>query len=183
MSRNLALQTPLLVAALFACAAAQAATMSKVDYEAGKTRIGADYSVNTARCESFAGNANAVCIEEAKATQRVDRADLEYGYSGSASDRKKAMEERAESAYAVAKEKCGAKAGNDRDVCIQEASATKATAMSQIKMGKAISDARGEDAQNARDAEYKVAAQKCDAYSGDAKDSCMAAAKARFGKS
>ena len=33
-----------------------------------------------------------------------------------------------------------------------------------------------------RDADYKVAAEKCDAATGDAKASCMAAAKAKYGK-
>jgi hypothetical protein len=33
-----------------------------------------------------------------------------------------------------------------------------------------------------RDANYKVAAEKCDALAGDAKSACIADAKARFGK-
>ena len=32
------------------------------------------------------------------------------------------------------------------------------------------------------DADYKVAAEKCEALAGDAKSSCMASAKAKFGK-
>jgi len=47
------------------------------------------------------------------------------------------------------------------------------------KIGEAEDDA----SQAKRDADYKVAAEKCDALSGDAKASCSAAAKARFGKS
>jgi hypothetical protein len=34
-----------------------------------------------------------------------------------------------------------------------------------------------------KDADYKVAIEKCDALAGDAKASCVAAAKAKFGKS
>jgi hypothetical protein len=34
-----------------------------------------------------------------------------------------------------------------------------------------------------RDAEYKVAVEKCDAMSGAAKSSCVKEAKARYGKS
>ncbi|SEB26419.1 hypothetical protein [Variovorax sp. YR216] len=33
-----------------------------------------------------------------------------------------------------------------------------------------------------RDADYKVAVEKCDAMAGDAKGNCIAAAKQRFGK-
>ena len=32
------------------------------------------------------------------------------------------------------------------------------------------------------DADYKVAAEKCDTLAGDAKSSCVASAKARYGK-
>jgi len=32
------------------------------------------------------------------------------------------------------------------------------------------------------DADYKVALEKCDALSGDAKNSCVAAAKTKYGK-
>ena len=32
------------------------------------------------------------------------------------------------------------------------------------------------------DADYKVAAEKCDAMAGDAKSACVASAKARYGK-
>ena len=34
-----------------------------------------------------------------------------------------------------------------------------------------------------KDADYKVPIEKCDALAGDAKSSCVAAAKAKFGKS
>ncbi len=50
-------------------------------------------------------------------------------------------------------------------------------------MGKQISETRVDGAQEKLDADYKVATEKCDAMSGDAKSSCVAAAKARFGKS
>ena len=44
--------------------------------------------------------------------------------------------------------------------------------------------ARQVDAGDAkRDANYKVAVEKCDAMAGDAKASCLSAAKVSFGKS
>lgn len=183
MNTSFICKTPLIVAAILGLSLAQAATLSRTDYEASKTRIGAEYKNNDARCGSFAGNAKDVCSEEAMATQRIARAELEYAYSGKDSDRAKVLVEKAQSAFAVAKEKCGAKAGNDKDVCIEEAKASETTMLSDIKMGQAISDAKSAAAADVREADYKVAAQKCDAYSGDAKDSCVAAAKARFGKS
>jgi hypothetical protein len=183
MNTSFIRKTPMIVATILGLSLAQAGTMSKTDYDAGKTRIGADYKNNDARCGSFAGNARDVCTEDAMATQRIARAELESTYTGTESDHGKVLVEKAESAFAVAKAKCGAKAGNDKDVCIEEARASETTMLSDIKMGKAISDARSAAAADVREADYKVAAQKCDVYSGEAKDNCVAAAKARFGKS
>ena len=43
-------------------------------------------------------------------------------------------------------------------------------------------EARMDANKDKRDADYKVAAEKCDTMSGDAKSSCVASAKARYGK-
>ena len=37
-------------------------------------------------------------------------------------------------------------------------------------------------AKDKRDADYQVAAEKCDALGGDAKSACLGQAKARFGR-
>ena len=50
------------------------------------------------------------------------------------------------------------------------------------KLGKEIGAAKKDAAADKLDADYKVAIEKCDALAGDAKSSCVAAAKAKFGK-
>jgi hypothetical protein len=50
-------------------------------------------------------------------------------------------------------------------------------------MGKEIGEAKKDAAADKRDADYNVAVEKCDALAGDAKTGCIAAAKAKFGKS
>jgi hypothetical protein len=47
--------------------AAYADTMSKAEYAAGKTRTSAAYKADMSACNSRAGNAKDVCVEEAKA--------------------------------------------------------------------------------------------------------------------
>ena len=89
---------------------------------------------------------------------------------------------KAESAYAVAREKCDDQAGNAKDVCVKEAKAVEVKALADAKLGKKIGEARKEPADDKRNADYKVAAEKCDAMAGDAKASCITAAKANFGK-
>jgi len=162
---------------------AQAATMSKADFRADKSRISATYKTDKAACATRSGNAKDICIEEAKAVEKVARAELEYGYTGKAKDHDKVLVAKAETAYAVAKEKCDDRAGNDKDVCVKEAKSVETKALADARMGKQISEAKTDAAQDKREAEYKVAAEKCDALAGDAKTTCMTAAKARFGKS
>ena len=183
MNKTLALKHSLIVAALLALPLAQAATMAKPDYKAAKSQISADYKAAKAACGSMSANAKDICVEEAKAKEKVARAELEYGYTGKAKDQNKILVAKAESTYAVAKEKCDDMKGNEKDVCVKQAKAVEVKALADAKMGKQITEAKTDAAQDKRDADYKVAAEKCDAMTGDAKSSCVAAAKAKFGKS
>ena len=107
---------------------------------------------------------------------------MEYSYSGKPADQTKVLEAKAKSAYAVAKEKCDDKAGNDKKVCVQEAKAVETKALADAKMSKQIGEAKKDASEEKRDADYKVAVEKCDALAGDAKAACVAAAKTKFGK-
>jgi hypothetical protein len=176
-------ETTLIAAALMALPLAQAATMAKPDYTAAKSRISADYKADKAACASLKANAKDICVEEAKAKEKVARAELEYGYTGKAKDQNKVLVAKAESSYSVAKEKCDDMKGNEKDVCVKQAKAVEVKALADAKMGKQITEAKTDAAQDKRDADYKVAAEKCDAMTGDAKASCITAAKAKFGKS
>ncbi|MBW8466998.1 MAG: hypothetical protein K0M67_01935 [Thiobacillus sp.] len=182
MNKLNTLKAALLAASLLSLPAAHAANLSKADYQAGKTRISADYKTDKAACDSQTSNAKDICMEEAKAKEKVALAELEHGYTGKASDRTKALEAKAESTYAVAKERCDDLAGNAKDVCVKEAKAVEVKAMADAKMGKEIAEARKDASTDKMAADYKVAAEKCDAMAGDAKSSCIAAAKTKFGQ-
>jgi hypothetical protein len=185
-------------------AGAMAQSMSKVDYKAGKEKISTEYKTAKAACGSLSGNANDICVADAKGKEKVGMADLEVSYKSDVKTRYKASIARAEATYAVAREKCDDQAGNAKDVCVKEAKsakvAAKADAKAQMKTtdanvtanektAEARSDAskekavaRKDAAVDKRDAEYKVAKEKCDTYSGSAKDSCLNQAKLNFGK-
>lgn len=182
MNKLLTFKHSLLVAGLLALPLAHAAAMNKADYKADKARIGADYKAQKAACASFAANAKDICIEEAQAKEKIARAELEYSYTGMAKDQTKLLVTKAESTYAVAKERCDDLQGNPKDVCVKEAKAVEVKALADAKMGKQINAAKTEAIEDKRDANYKVAAEKCESLAGDAKASCMAAAKAEFGK-
>jgi len=186
-------------------AGAMAQSMAKDDYKAGKDKIAAEYKTSKAGCASLSGNANDICVADAKGKEKVALAELEAGYQPSPKTRYQARVARAEADYAVAKERCDDAAGNAKDICLKEAKAAEITAQADAKAQMKTSDANDtanektadarskannqsadarKDATAAKlDAEYAVAKEKCDTYAGSAKDHCLEQAKLRFGKS
>ena len=69
-------------------------------------------------------------------------------------------------------------AGNSKDVCLKEADAAQAKASADAKLAKTDAHARNEATEEAREADYKVAIEKCDAMAGDAKSACVSRAHA-----
>ncbi len=172
----------LLTATLLAMPLAHAADMTKADYQSSKTRIKADYKVDKAACDAQSGNAKDICVEQGKAKEKVALAELEFSYSGKPADATKVLVAKAESAYDVAKERCDDLTGNPKDVCVKEAKAAETKALADAKLGKEVAEARKDANTDKRDADYKVAAEKCGALAGDAKTSCMSSAKMTYGK-
>lgn len=162
---------------------AHAATLSKADYQAGKDRISVAYKADKAACDALSANAKDICSATAKGHDKVSSAELEYAYSAKPADQNKIGVAQAEAAYDVANETCDDLSGNAKDVCVKEAKAQRTKALGDAKVGRVVGEATRDAAQDKRDADYKVAAQKCDAMAGDAKSSCVTEAKARFGKS
>lgn len=176
-------KTAVAIAALFTASGAFAATMGKTDYSASKDRISADYKADKAACDSYSGNQKDICVEQAKGKEKVARAELEFNYTGKLSDENKIAEAKADAAYNVAKEMCDDKGGNAKDVCVTEAKSAHTKALADAKLSKKVGEARMDAADDKRDADYKVATEKCDSLAGDAKAACVSAAKARFHKS
>ncbi|MBC7480806.1 MAG: hypothetical protein H7337_02585 [Rhizobacter sp.] len=175
-------KTAIAMAALFTASGAFATTMAKADYTAAKDRISADYKADKEACAKFSGNEKDICQEQGKGKKDVARAELEYNYSGKPSDMNKVGVAKADSAYSVAKEMCDDKSGNVKDVCKAEAKATHIKALADAKLVKKVGEAKTDAVQDKRDADYKVAAEKCDSLAGDAKSACVTAAKQRYGK-
>lgn len=184
MTHVFQLKTSLIVAALLALPmAAQAQSMTKADYSAAKSRVSAQYKADKAACASMAGNNKDICVLQAKGKEKVARAELEYGYTGKPADKNKVAVVKAETTYAVAKERCDDKAGDAKGLCVSEAKAIQTKALADAKMGKEIVKAEKDATEDKREADYKVALEKCETLAGDAKAACVGAAKAKFGKS
>jgi len=169
-------------------------TMSKDSYAMAKSNADAQYKVDKNACESLSGNARDICMAEAKGKDAVAKADADAAYENTPKARQKARVTLAEANYKISAEKCDDLAGNRKDVCVSEAKAALVKGKADAKVDRVTSDARHESAvkqieagkeasSDKRDADYKVAIEKCDALAGPAKESCVSTARAQFGKS
>jgi hypothetical protein len=94
-----------------------------------------------------------------------------------------AAKARAEADYNAARSQCKNFSGNDRDICQKQAKADLTTAKAQAKANyEGTGEAQLEAREDMIEADYKVAKEKCDSLSGDAKDVCLAEAKAVYAK-
>jgi hypothetical protein len=165
-----------------ACAAAQAANFSKSSYDSARADIKATYKAERDNCGALAGNAKDICVEQAKGREAVALAQLEYNYTGKVADEQKLYAVRADTRYELAKERCDDLGGDAKDVCLRQARTEHEKAQAEIKLAKKVTSAIDEADQSRMKADYKLAIEKCGQLAGDAKDSCVSAAKSRYGE-
>ena len=89
---------------------------------------------------------------------------------------------KADADYKAAKEACNAKQGNDKDVCLKQAQANHDKVVADAKATRKSNDAVASARDTKMEAQYKVAKEKCDSLSGDAKDACVKQAKQQYGQ-
>lgn len=186
-----------LMVALFAAAGlaggANAQGTSKDSYNMSVKKAQEAYKADRASCNPMSGNAKDICVETAKGKEKIAKAEAEAAYKNTPKARESARVAHADATYAVAKEKCDDLAGNAKDVCVKEAKAMHVKGKADAKVDRVASDsskqavektadARRDATADKRDADYKVAIEKCDALAGATKDSCVRDAKTRYGK-
>jgi hypothetical protein len=184
---------------------AMGATVTKSEYKASKDGITAKYKSDKAACSAMTGNAKDICVQEAKGSEKVAKAELEANYKPTDKNSYNVRIAKADAAYAVAKEKCDDAAGNAKDVCVKEAKAAHVAAKADAKVAvktadvnataqekkvdanatarAKTADVKKDAAADKRNADYAVAKEKCDAMAGDAKANCIKDAKVRYGQS
>ena len=172
------------VVAGWGAGAAQAAATpeAKMAYDQARDSAAAAFKAARAQCDSITGNPKDVCIEQAKAARVQAEETAEAQYKNTLKAYTAARLHIASANYDLDKARCGALAGNDKDVCIEQARATLVAAQADAKADKKAIDARTEARDDKRTADYKVAREKCDAFAGAVKDSCIATAKSQYGK-
>ena len=169
------------------------APMPKGDYTQALKDADAQYKIDSKACASLSKNAKDICAAEATGNQKVAKAQAEAAYKNTPKDREHARVTYAEANYKVAIERCDDLAGNPKDVCVKEAKSALVKGKADAKVDRVATDANREAAatkaeartdanEEKREAEYKVAVEKCDSLAGAAKDACVNAAKSQFGK-
>ena len=94
-----------------------------------------------------------------------------------------ATQARADADYDASRIRCRELSGNDRDICIQTAKGDRTKAKGDAKSKyQGTGEAKLEAREDVIDADFKVAKEKCDSLTGNAKDVCNAEAKAAHTK-
>lgn len=122
--------------------------------QADEEQIKAQYKTDKEACNSMTGNTKDICISEAKAREKVAKAEFEARRKNTDKARYDVLVTRAETEYEVAKERCDDRSGNDKDVCLKDAKAElvskKAEAKNMFKTSEAMENAEGQVTQQSR---------------------------------
>jgi hypothetical protein len=167
--------------AVFLGAGPAAATVSAQEYRAAKGRIEAEYRDSVSACGRLAESIRHVCREEAAGKRKVARAELEFNRTGSPADADRLVTAKADAAYALAVEKCEDRLAADQPACRRDALALQRRSFADAKAQRKSTEERRDLAEERRNAAYNLAKERCEALSGDARASCLAAARARLG--
>jgi hypothetical protein len=109
---------------------------------AEEDRVEADYKAAKAKCDPMKGNQKDVCEKEAKAHEKVAKAELDAKKDPSPRNQRKVAEAKADGEYDVAKEKCDDMKGNEKNACQKQAKAKHEQAQADIKKQYAQKDAK-----------------------------------------
>lgn len=100
----------------------------------------------------------------------------------------KAAKSSATETYKIARAKCGALSGNQKNVCIKEAKAaekrSKAEAEAQYiaVASKKINEIKLAGVERKRNTDYNNMIEKCESFSGSIDDACVARVNSKYGK-
>lgn len=155
---------------------------NKAAYNLARDTAAANYKNARAACDAITGNPKDVCIAEAKAARVRTEEEANAYYVNTLKAFTQSRMRIAASNFDRDKARCNALTGNDKDVCISQAKATLISVQADAKADSKTIEARADARADKQTAAYKVALEKCDAFAGAVKDSCVATAKTQFGK-
>ena len=161
---------------------AQQKADAKEVYQRAMDSADAAYDLARTRCDAVAGIPHDICVAEAHAARVRIEEEAQAAYTNTLAAYTQARMRIASAYYDRDKARCGALAGNDREVCLQQAKAYLVAARADARADRKTVEARLDARDEKIDAEYRVALQKCDAFAGAVKDQCVGTARAAYGK-
>jgi osmotically-inducible protein OsmY len=161
--------------AAFAQAPTAALNHDPATYHNATKKAEADYKAATAKCASMSGNDKEVCIAQAKAARTRAQADAFASYTTSAKARERSRTRVADADYALAKAKCGAKSGAEKDECLSAAKSAHSAALAEAKAGHDSISTTGTSGTSGSSGSGTVAAavNKCEDAGGNARTGCL----------
>lgn len=125
-----------LVACGSATWAADEPAMSKQAFKAAQQKISDVARSERKACEPRKGRAAELCAKEAKAREKIAKAELEADYEPSPDSLQEARNVKADAEYDVAREKCDDLKGATRDRCVKTAKSVREAAIRLAKVEK-----------------------------------------------
>ena len=181
--------------ASFAAAPTAALNHDPATYRNLTQKAESEYRAATAKCDARSGNDKDICMAEARLARTRTEAAALSKYNNSATGRARARTNVADAEYDLAKAKCDAKSGADKDSCMDNAKSVHTAALADAKADRA--DATGNNASRAtgasgsgstasgglvtgtdtRDPAKAAAVDKCAQMGADAKTGCLVETK------
>jgi osmotically-inducible protein OsmY len=184
--------------ASFAAAPTAALNHDPATYRNLTQKAESAYRAATVKCDARSGNDKDVCMAEARLTRTRTEADALSKYNHTAASHAKARANVADAEYELAKAKCDAKSGAEKDSCMDNAKSVHTAALADVKAERSeratATGSSGGGATGAsgagntgsgglvtgtdtRDPAKAAAVDKCAQMSGDAKTSCLVETK------
>ena len=107
--------------------------MSPVDYGAAKKAIEGEAHAALIKCRDLEASTRDLCRAEAKADERIRKADLAAQYHGTVAAAAESKLARAKAQYDLARAKCSDQHGEDKISCMRSARAEKARSLADAK--------------------------------------------------
>lgn len=176
--------------ASFAAAPTAALNHDPATYRNLTQKAESEYRAAAAKCDARSGNDKDICMADARLARTRTEADALSKYNNTAAGRARTRTNVADAEYDLAKAKCDAKSGADKDSCMDNAKSVHTAALADAKADRAgttSSGASGGGSQasggglvtstDTRDPAKAAAVDKCAQMGADAKTGCLVETK------
>lgn len=165
-----------------ATSAIAAASEARLAYTLSLDQAARDFAAARTRCEQGPSTEKSLCRAQADANRVRLEATARAQYHNSQGATTEARTAIARASHALEQARCQTLPLPRQTDCLAQANSSLVLALAGPATGPAIVQARTETAEDLRSAAYQQAMTRCDAYTGDPRQACVARVKTHFGK-